>query len=148
MAGKVAASWARAFRPNRPFEPRPSKPPFSLVYRAVRFHAESLIERRTRARNVMTFFRPRRAVGTVAAVLAGLLSGAAAANAGACDAKRAQSLVGRSYSPRLEQETLALSGASTAAIFGQGLAGTADYRTDRVDLWLDRKGNVVGISCG
>ena len=84
-------------------------------------------------------------MGTVAAVLAGLLSGAAAANAGACDAKRAQSLVGRSYSPRLEQETLALSGASTAAIFGQGLAGTADYRTDRVDLWLDRKGNVVGI---
>jgi Peptidase inhibitor I78 family len=80
--------------------------------------------------------------------LAALLLSAAAANAGACDAKKAQSLVGKSESPRLEQKALELSGASTAALVGQGIVGTADYRTDRVDLFLDRKGNVVGIFCG
>jgi len=83
-----------------------------------------------------------------AVALAGLLLSPAAACAGACDAKGAQSLVGKSYSPRLEQKALELSGASTAGLLGQGFAGTADYRTDRLDLFLDRKGNVVGISCG
>jgi hypothetical protein len=80
--------------------------------------------------------------------LAALLLSAAAARAGACDANKAQALIGKSYSPRLEQKARELSGASAAALVGQGIAGTADYRTDRVDLFLDRKENVVGISCG
>jgi len=96
----------------------------------------------------MTGFRPQRAVRAAAITLAGLLLGGTAANAGVCDAKKAQSLIGKSYSPRLEEKALALSGASTAALFGQGLAGTADYRTDRVDLWLDPKGNIESIFCG
>jgi hypothetical protein len=96
----------------------------------------------------MTGLRPRRAMAASAIMLAGLLLSPAAANAGACDAKRAQSLVGKSYSPRLKETVLALSGASTAALFGLGFAGTADFRTDRVDLWLDRKGNVESIFCG
>jgi Peptidase inhibitor I78 family len=83
-----------------------------------------------------------------ALALAGLLFSAAVANAGACDAKMAQSLIGKSYSPRLEEKALALSGASRAALLGQGLAGTADFRTDRVNLWLDRKGNVESVFCG
>jgi hypothetical protein len=80
--------------------------------------------------------------------LAALLLSAAAANAGACDAKKAQSLVGKSESPRLEQKALELSGASAAALVGQGIAGTADYRTDRVDLWLDPDGNIKAVDCG
>ncbi len=95
----------------------------------------------------MIGFRPRRAMAAVALTLAGLLL-SPAAKAGACDAKRAQSLVGKSYSPGLEEKALALSGASMAAHLGQGMAGTADYRTDRVDLWLDRKGNVESVFCG
>jgi hypothetical protein len=31
---------------------------------------------------------------------------------------------------------------------GQGFVGTADYRTDRVDLWLDREGNIKAVDCG
>jgi hypothetical protein len=86
----------------------------------------------------VTGLRLRRADGAAAMMLAGLLLSSAAANAGACDAKKAQSLVGQSYSPRLKEKALALSGASTAARWGQGFVGTADYRTDRLDLWLDR----------
>jgi len=96
----------------------------------------------------MTGLMLRRRMGGAAVVLAGLASSSAAANAGACDAKKAQALFGKSYSPRLEDKTLALSGASVTALWGHGLVGTADYRTDRVDLWLDRKGNVESISCG
>jgi len=91
--------------------------------------------------------RPRRAITAAALTLAELLL-SPGANAGSCDAKRAQSLVGKPYSPLLEEKALALSGASTAELLGQGLAGTADYRTDRVDLWLDSKGNVESIFCG
>ena len=96
----------------------------------------------------MVGFGVRRALCGGAVALVGLLLSAAAAHAGACDAKKARGLIGKSYSPRLEQKALELSGASAAAFIGQGIAGTADYRTDRVDLFLDRKGNVVGISCG
>jgi hypothetical protein len=86
-------------------------------------------------------------MGFGALVLAGVLL-SPVANAGACDAKKAQSLVGKSYSPRVEEKALKLSGASTATLVGQGFVGTADYRTDRVDLWLDRKGNIEAINCG
>jgi hypothetical protein len=95
----------------------------------------------------MAGFKRRRPVGFGALVLAGLLL-SPVANAGACDAKKAQSLVGKSYSPRVEEKALKLSGASTATLVGQGFVGTADYRTDRVDLWLDRKGNIEAINCG
>jgi len=96
----------------------------------------------------MTGLRLRRRKGGAAVVLAGLAFSSAASNAGACDAKKAQALVGKSYSPRLEAKALALTGASIAALWGQGFAGTADYRADAVDLRLDRQGNVESISCG
>jgi Peptidase inhibitor I78 family len=97
---------------------------------------------------LMTGFGFRRVVCGAGVALAGLLLSSAAASAGACDANKAQSLIGQSYSPRFEQKALALSGATTAALWGQGISGTADDRTDRVDFRLDRKGNVVSISCG
>jgi hypothetical protein len=96
----------------------------------------------------MAGFWLRRVISGGGAALAGLLMSVAAADAGACDAKKAQSLIGRSYSPRLEEKALALSGASTAAPVGLGFASTADYRTDRVDIWLDGKGDVKAFSCG
>jgi hypothetical protein len=95
----------------------------------------------------MTGFNLRRVMGFGAVALAGLFL-SPAANAGACDAKKARSLVGRSYSPRVEEKAIELSGASIATLVGQGFAGTADYRTDRVELWLDRKGNIEAIDCG
>jgi Peptidase inhibitor I78 family len=95
----------------------------------------------------MTGFKLRRATGFGAVALVGFLS-SAAANAGACDATKARSLIDKSYSPRVEQEALELSGASTATLVGQGFVGTADYRTDRVDLWLDREANIKAVDCG
>jgi peptidase inhibitor I78 family protein len=95
----------------------------------------------------MTGFNVRRLMGFGAVMLVGLLL-SAAANAGACDARKARSQVGKSYSPRVEQKALELSGASTATLVGQGFAGTADYRTDRVDLWLDHAGDIEAIDCG
>ena len=65
----------------------------------------------------------------------------AAANAGACDAEKAQARLGKSFASP-EERASTLSGASIAALFGQGFVGAADYRADSVDLWLDRKGNV------
>jgi hypothetical protein len=47
----------------------------------------------------MTGFKLRRATGFGAVALVGFLS-SAAANAGACDATKARSLIGKSYSPR------------------------------------------------
>jgi hypothetical protein len=96
---------------------------------------------------MMAGFNLRRVMGFCALVLAGLLL-SPVANAGACDAKKAQSLVGKSYSPRVEEKARELSGASAVTPLGQGFVGTADYRTDRVDLWLDRKGNIEAIDCG
>jgi hypothetical protein len=95
----------------------------------------------------MTGLKLRRAIGFSALALAGVFL-SPAANASACDAKKARSVVGKSYSPRVEEKALELSGASTATLVGLGFAGTADYRTDRVDLWLDRKGNIEAITCG
>jgi Peptidase inhibitor I78 family len=95
----------------------------------------------------MTRFGFRRVVCGAGVALAGLLL-SSAAHASACDANKAQSLIGQSYSPRFEQKALALSGATTAALWGQGISGTADDRTDRVDLQVDRKGNVTSIFCG
>jgi Peptidase inhibitor I78 family len=96
----------------------------------------------------MVGFGVRRVLCGGGIALAGFLFSPAAANAGACDAKKAKSLIGKSDSPRLEQKALELSGASDVALVGQGISNTADYRTDRVDLFLDRKGNIAGISCG
>jgi Peptidase inhibitor I78 family len=96
----------------------------------------------------MTGFGFTRVLRGAGGALAASLLSPAVAHAGACEANKAQALIGKSYSPRLEEKALKLSGASTAALVGQGISGTADYRTDRVDLWLDRKGKVVGISCG
>jgi Peptidase inhibitor I78 family len=95
----------------------------------------------------MTGFGFRRVVCGAGVALAGLLF-SSAASAGACDAKKAQSLIGKPESPRLEEMALALSGASVAILLGQGFASTADYRADRLDIWLDGKGNVRSISCG
>ena len=96
---------------------------------------------------MVTGFKLRRVMSFGAVALVGLLL-CAAANAGACEAKKARSLIGKSYSPRIEQKALELSGASTATLVGQGFVGTADFRTDRVDLWLDREANITAVDCG
>ncbi|MEA3002964.1 MAG: hypothetical protein QOH81_1752 [Sphingomonadales bacterium] len=65
-----------------------------------------------------------------------------------CDAARAKKLVGRKRSPRVEAEALRLSGGGTVRWIPMGAMVTMDYRADRLNLRLDRKGRILGVSCG
>src|SRR5580704_6319967 len=104
-----AAARSRGFvrMPASPMACGEARSPVLLNDLAI-FVAESLTRTGKQTGDVMTGLRPRRATAAAALTLAGLLFSPAAANAGACDAKRAQSLVGKSYSPRLEETALAL----------------------------------------
>ena len=66
----------------------------------------------------------------------------------ACDAKRVKSLIGRKRSPLVEAEALRLSGAGTVRWIPVGTMVTMDYRHDRLNLHLDRKGRILSVNCG
>jgi hypothetical protein len=66
----------------------------------------------------------------------------------ACDAGKAQSLLGRSESADTEAEAKRLSGAGIVRWIPEGGMVTMDYREDRLNLRLDGSGKIVGIDCG
>ena len=66
----------------------------------------------------------------------------------ACDASKAQSLLGRSESPATEAEAKRLSGAGIVRWIPEGGMVTMDYREDRLNLRLDAAGKIIGIDCG
>ena len=66
----------------------------------------------------------------------------------ACDASKAQSLLGRSQDPATEAEAKRLSGAGMVRWIPEGGMVTMDYREDRLNLRLDGSGKIVGIDCG
>jgi Peptidase inhibitor I78 family len=66
----------------------------------------------------------------------------------ACDASKAQSLLGRSESADTEAEAKRLSGAGIVRWIPEGGMVTMDYREDRLNLRLDGAGKIVGIDCG
>ena len=65
-----------------------------------------------------------------------------------CNAARAGKLVGRKRSPSAEAEALRLSGAASVRWIPPNTMVTMDYRPDRLNLRLDRKGRIVSASCG
>jgi hypothetical protein len=65
-----------------------------------------------------------------------------------CKAERAQHLVGRPSSQELGAETVRLTGARTLRWIPEGGIVTMDYRTDRVNVELDRQNRVTRIRCG
>ena len=65
-----------------------------------------------------------------------------------CKAVTAKKLVGRKRSPGAEREALRLSGAAVVRWIPVGTMVTMDYRPDRLDLRLDRKGRILSVSCG
>jgi peptidase inhibitor I78 family protein len=65
-----------------------------------------------------------------------------------CDAAKAKSLVGRKRSPKVEAEALRLTGAGSVRWIPMGAMVTMDYRPDRLNLHLDRKGRIVRVNCG
>jgi hypothetical protein len=65
-----------------------------------------------------------------------------------CDAAKARALIGRKRSPAVEREALRLSGAARVRWIPPGTMVTMDYRPDRLNLHLDRKGRIVSVNCG
>jgi hypothetical protein len=68
--------------------------------------------------------------------------------AGRCDATRAQHLVGRQATQELGAEAVRVTGAGTLRWIPEGSAITMDYRTDRLNIELDRGNRVIRIHCG
>ena len=69
-------------------------------------------------------------------------------NDGACDASKAQALVGREATRAAGQDALRLTGARTIRWIPKGAAVTMDYRSDRLNLHLDRSNRITAIACG
>jgi hypothetical protein len=67
---------------------------------------------------------------------------------GACDAARAQALVGREATSALGAEALRLSGARAMRWLPEGSIVTMEYREDRLNIHLDRRNRVARINCG
>jgi hypothetical protein len=65
-----------------------------------------------------------------------------------CDAAKAKKLVGRKRSPAAEREALRLSGAAMVRWIPIGTMVTMDFRPDRLNLHLDRKGRILSVNCG
>ena len=67
---------------------------------------------------------------------------------GACNAAPAQGLVGRPASEALAEEAVELSGARVWRWLRPGQIVTMEFRADRLNLRLDARDRVEGISCG
>jgi hypothetical protein len=65
-----------------------------------------------------------------------------------CNAAKAKKLIGRKRSPGAEAEALRLTGAGSVRWIPMGAMVTMDYRPDRLNLRLDRKGRIRSANCG
>lgn len=65
-----------------------------------------------------------------------------------CAAERAQALVGRVATQELAGQALQLSGAKTLRWLQPGMAVTMEYRAGRLNITLDDKNRVTGVTCG
>lgn len=66
----------------------------------------------------------------------------------ACEAARAQMLIGQAASAALGAEALRLSGAGTLRWLPPGAIVTMDYREDRLNVELDANNRVTRVRCG
>ena len=64
-----------------------------------------------------------------------------------CAAAPAHSLIGRKGNRRTAQEAQLLSGAREVRVIGHGHPYTANLRSDRLNLELNKRGRVRRISC-
>ena len=96
----------------------------------------------------MSGFSASRALALALAAL-GLLLGGSGAWADGCQAKPAQALLGKPYTEALRAKAQAASRASLVQALRRGDATTAEFRSDRLDIIIDPKTNVViALWCG
>lgn len=65
-----------------------------------------------------------------------------------CDAGKAQGLIGRAASDALGAEAMRLSGAGVLRWIPPGAMVTMDYRSDRLNIHLGAKNEILTIACG
>lgn len=68
--------------------------------------------------------------------------------AGSCDAKAAQSLVGRTADAAVAEQARAAAGARAVRVLRPGQMVTMEYRADRLNIDVDAQGVITGIRCG
>ncbi|MEA3063808.1 MAG: hypothetical protein QOJ27_236 [Sphingomonadales bacterium] len=68
--------------------------------------------------------------------------------AGSCDASKAQGLIGKVRSKKLDGDALRLSGARTLRWIKPGTMVTMDFRQDRLNLHLDARRRITKVDCG
>ncbi|MGY4395932.1 putative small lipoprotein YifL [Sphingomonas sp. UYAg733] len=66
----------------------------------------------------------------------------------ACNADRAQSLIGQRATPALVSKAKRRSGASLARRITPEMRVTMEFRADRVNVWVSTDGRAERISCG
>jgi hypothetical protein len=66
----------------------------------------------------------------------------------ACDASKAQSLVGQEGTQALAEEARRLTGAETVRFLRPGQIVTMEYRFDRLNVVVDEANRVTAIRCG
>ncbi|MBW4330930.1 peptidase inhibitor I78 [Stakelama sp. CBK3Z-3] len=67
---------------------------------------------------------------------------------GACDVDGLSGFVGQTGTQELAAQALGISGARTVRWRKPGMAMTMDYRTDRLNIDLDKQNVVTGFKCG
>jgi len=65
-----------------------------------------------------------------------------------CNAERVQGLVGQAATQAMGTEAVRTSGARTMRWIQPDNAYTTDFRTDRLNIHLDRQNKVTRINCG
>ena len=65
-----------------------------------------------------------------------------------CNADRVQALVGREAKPRVVQRAKQRSGARTVRVIRPGQPVTMDFRSDRLNLEVDRNNTIRSARCG
>ena len=64
-----------------------------------------------------------------------------------CNARPAQVLVGKRISPAVEARARKLSGARIVRSLPPGTIVTMEFRPDRLNIHLDRKGRIARLQC-
>jgi hypothetical protein len=85
----------------------------------------------------------------VCALLALLAWLALPGNEKSCDASRLKHMefIGKPYTKELAENARRASGAALVRPAGRGIRSGADVRSDRLDVWLDDRGNVKDFMC-
>jgi Peptidase inhibitor I78 family len=65
-----------------------------------------------------------------------------------CDSRRARRFVGQPYSEPFREKARLDAKADIVRTLESGQAATAEFRSDRLNLIMDRKGVVIRASCG